>query len=158
VRRSSRGGQPRISTAIKYLTQSTWSHAVLYLGNRLARDASDPEPPVLLEADLLHGMRIVPLSFYDRCHTRICRPVGLSEADCEAIIDAGLARVGHQYNLKNVIDLARLSAADPAGTRALAAAHDRAGQRRADTRYLLYTHCPTLPLCRRVRLSSRPAR
>lgn len=99
-------GNRRISTAIKYLTQSTWSHAALYTGN-VPGGADEPDPPVLLEADLLHGVQVVPLSTYDQCHTRICRPVGLREADCEAIISAGLARVGHQYDLKNVLDLAR---------------------------------------------------
>jgi len=99
-------GNRHISTAIKYLTQSTWSHAALYIGNQLGR-ADDRDAPVLLEADLLHGVWVVPLSRYEQCHTRICRPVGLGESDCEAIISAGVARVGHQYDLKNVIDLAR---------------------------------------------------
>ena len=100
-------GNRRISTAIKYLTQSTWSHAALYIGDRLPTAADDPDPPVLLEADLLHGVWVVPLSCYEQCHTRVCRPVGLTAADCEAIITAGLACVGQQYDLKNVIDLAR---------------------------------------------------
>jgi len=100
-------GNRRISTAIKYLTQSTWSHATLYLGNRFIDVPSSADPPVLLEADLLRGVCVVPLSHYENCHTRICRPVGLTEADCEAIVTAGLACVGHQYDLKNVIDLAR---------------------------------------------------
>lgn len=99
-------GNRRISTAIKYLTQSTWSHAALYIGEGAGRDIGH-DPPVLLEADLLYGVRLVPLSRYERCHTRICRPVGLSKADRDAIIEAGLARVGQQYDLKNVIDLAR---------------------------------------------------
>lgn len=100
-------GNRRISTAIKYLTQSTWSHAALYIGTALACDAGDADPPALLEADLLHGVWLVPLSAYAHCHTRICRPVGLTDADCETIIATGLARVGHQYDLKNVIDLMR---------------------------------------------------
>jgi hypothetical protein len=80
-------GNRRMSTAIKYLTQSTWSHAALYIGSQLGRQESDP--PVLLEADLLQGVWMVPLSLYDRSHTRICRPVGLSETDCESIAEAG---------------------------------------------------------------------
>jgi len=64
-------GKHRISVAIKYLTQSTWSHAALYLGSRLAGDPADPDPPVLLEADLLHGVCVVPLSRYANFHTRI---------------------------------------------------------------------------------------
>ena len=100
-------GNRRISTAIKYLTQSTWSHAAFYIGNRLAGNPADLDPPVLLEADLLRGACVVPLSDYAHFHTRICRPVGLSESDRERIIEAAVARIGQQYDLKNIIDLAR---------------------------------------------------
>src|SRR4030065_878136 len=87
-------GNTRISVAIKYLTQSTWSHAALFIGRRLAQTTDDPDPPVLIEADLVGGVRAVPLSRYDQYHTRICRPVGLAEADCERVLEAGGARVG----------------------------------------------------------------
>ena len=100
-------GNRRISTAIKYLTQSTWSHAALYIGNRVAGNTADPDPPLLLEVDLLQGVWLVPLSRYAHFHTRICRPVGLSESDRERIIESAAARIGQQYDLKNIIDLAR---------------------------------------------------
>ena len=100
-------GNRRISTAIKYLTQSTWSHAAFYIGDSIAGNPADPDPPVLLEADLLRGVCVVPLGRYADFHTRICRPVGLTESDRERIIEAALARIGQQYDLKNVIDLAR---------------------------------------------------
>ena len=100
-------GNTRISVAIKYLTQSTWSHAALFIGRRLAQTKDDPDPPVLIEADLVGGVRAVPLSSYDQCHTRICRPVGLAEADCERIVEEAVARIGHTYDLRNVFDLAR---------------------------------------------------
>ena len=100
-------GNRRISVAIKYLTQSTWSHAALYIGDGVASNSADPDPPVLLEADLLRGVRAVPLSRYDRFHTRICRPVGLSAEDRDHIVRAAIARIGQTYDLKNVIDLAR---------------------------------------------------
>lgn len=100
-------GNRRISVAIKYLTQSTWSHAALYIGNALARDPSDPDPPVLIEADLLQGVWAVPLSRYHQLHTRICRPVGLTVEDRDRIVRAAIERLGQQYDLKNVVDLAR---------------------------------------------------
>jgi len=100
-------GSSRIAVAIKYLTQSTWSHAALYIGNRLARGTDDPDPPVLIEADVTAGVRAVPLSLYEECHTRICRPVGLRRADRDRIIEAAVARLGDTYDLRNVIDLAR---------------------------------------------------
>ena len=100
-------GNRRISTAIKYLTQSTWSHAALYIGDKVAGNPADPDPPVLLEADLLRGVVAVPLSRYAHFHTRICRPVGSTESDRERIIEAAVGRIGQRYDLKNIIDLAR---------------------------------------------------
>lgn len=35
-------GNSKISTAIKYLTQSTWSHAALYVGDKLANRKTAP--------------------------------------------------------------------------------------------------------------------
>jgi hypothetical protein len=44
-------GDSRISTAIKYLTQSSWSHACLYVG----RGGESSSALTLLEADLEEG-------------------------------------------------------------------------------------------------------
>jgi hypothetical protein len=99
-------GNTRISTAIKYLTQSTWSHAALYLGvGPFAGQLAGEQ--VLIEADLIAGIRLVPLAEYARMHTRICRPVSLGAEDERRILQAALARLGDQYDLKNVFDLAR---------------------------------------------------
>lgn len=100
-------GSSRIAVAIKYLTQSTWSHAAFYIGNRLARGPDDPDPPALIEADVTAGVRAVPLSLYEECHTRICRPVGLERADRDRMVEAAVSRIGDTYDLRNVIDLAR---------------------------------------------------
>lgn len=98
-------GDTRISTAIKYLTQSTWSHAALYVGN--VHNEPGEDPPVLIEADIVEGVRIVPLSEYAIMHTRICRPVGLSSEDLDKVIQSATSRLGQKYDLRNVIDLAR---------------------------------------------------
>src|ERR1044072_9751966 len=71
-------GNNHISGVIKYLTQSTWSHAALYVGPIGERTAADGEPLVLVEANLGQGGVGTPLSKYLRYHTRICRPVGLT--------------------------------------------------------------------------------
>ena len=64
-------GNTRISVAIKYLTQSTWSHAALYLGPHAGLGTSaDGRPNTLIEADLEQGIRPLPLSFYRHAHTR----------------------------------------------------------------------------------------
>lgn len=98
-------GNTRFSTAIKYLSQSTWSHAALYVGN--AADPRDAARRELVEADVVHGVLTVPLEKYDGMHTRICRPRGLSAEDRARVIAYALQRVGHQYDLKNIFDLVR---------------------------------------------------
>ncbi|HDZ08167.1 YiiX/YebB-like N1pC/P60 family cysteine hydrolase [Pseudohongiella sp.] len=103
-------GNSHISTAIKYLTQSTWSHACLYVG----AEKADVEQPSLIEADLNDGVTQVPLRKYEQFNLRICRPVGLSAEDKASIIAFARARVGHVYDLKNIFDLARYLIQSPA--------------------------------------------
>jgi hypothetical protein len=98
-------GNTRLSVAIKYLTQSTWSHAALYVG-AVSRGAIS-EPHALIEADLVEGVRAVPVGHYVHSHTRICRPVGLSPQHLQQIIAGAVVRIGHTYDLKNVMDLGR---------------------------------------------------
>lgn len=98
-------GKSRISQAIKYLTQSTWSHAALYVGNR--GDVTGHSPHGFVEADISEGIRRVSLEEYAGFHCRICRPVGLDEESRNAVIDYALSRVGQHYDLRNVFDLLR---------------------------------------------------
>ncbi|HTQ76293.1 MAG TPA: YiiX/YebB-like N1pC/P60 family cysteine hydrolase [Burkholderiales bacterium] len=100
-------GNTRVSTAIKYLTQSTWSHATLYIGDALGPPAEGGEPKVLIEADIVHGVQAVPLAAVSGLHTRICRPVGLSHEDVQKVIAFAVSHIGGKYDLKNVFDLAR---------------------------------------------------
>src|ERR1700730_489052 len=99
-------GKSHISGGIKYLTQSTWSHSALYVGP-IAGAATDGEPHVLIEANIDEGVVSGPLSKYLHCQPRICRPVGLSEADCEKVCRYACERIGLGYDFKNVIDLMR---------------------------------------------------
>ncbi len=92
-------GVSRFSIAIKYITQSTWSHAALCVSNEKGRE--------LLEADVLEGVRNTPLSAYSSWHTRICRPVGLNDEEIDAVLTFANAQIGHQYDLKHTFDLAR---------------------------------------------------
>jgi hypothetical protein len=100
-------GNTRMSAAIKYLTQSTWTHAALYVGLRPELPRFNGELATLIEADVLAGVRAVPLSFYGNFRVRICRPVNLTATDRERLIQYVIQRLGHQYDLKNVADLAR---------------------------------------------------
>ena len=61
----------------------------------------------LLEADLLEGVRMVSLEHYSGFNLRICRPVGMQNEDREKLINHAKSRLGHKYDLKNILDLAR---------------------------------------------------
>jgi Permuted papain-like amidase enzyme, YaeF/YiiX, C92 family len=100
-------GNNNIAGVIKYLTQSTWSHSALYVGPIAGRATEQGEPHVLVEANVGEGVVSAPLSKYFQFHTRICRPVGLTEADCTMVCAYALRRIGFAYDLKNIIDLMR---------------------------------------------------
>ncbi len=99
-------GTSRVSTAIKYLTQSTWSHAALYVGDPHPQPG-DPQRHLFVEADTVEGVRVVDLDHYAGLHTRICRPVNLPESERQAIVRYACDRIGYAYDLKNIVDLAR---------------------------------------------------
>lgn len=101
-------GNNQVSGIIKYLTQSTWSHAALYVGPIGERTAEDGEPLVLVEAVLGQGVVGAPLSKYHRFHTRICRPIGLTDDDCARVCTYAAERIGFDYDVKNIFDLLRL--------------------------------------------------
>jgi hypothetical protein len=100
-------GNTRLSAIIKFLTQSTWSHAALYVGERAGDTAPDGEPNVLLEAEVDTGVTTVPLSKYVNFNMRICRPAGLDEEGARKVIAYALARRGKEYDSKQIVDLAR---------------------------------------------------
>jgi hypothetical protein len=100
-------GDNHISGVIKYLTQSTWSHAALYVGPIGERTSEDGEPLVLVEAVLGQGVVGAPLSKYQKYHTRICRPIGLTDDDCARVCTYAAERIGFDYDVKNIFDLMR---------------------------------------------------
>ncbi len=100
-------GNSRISSAIKYLTQSTWSHAALYVGPRPELGLVDGAPRCFVEADTVVGVRAVGLASFAGLHARVCRPASLSAADAARVAAHAVARIGDRYDLRNVLDLAR---------------------------------------------------
>lgn len=100
-------GNQRFSTAVKYLTRSTWSHAALYVGAAQGLDNVPDGAPTLIEADLANGVIAVPLAKYAKLNTRICRPMSLTEVEREDVVRFMRDSIGMQYDLKNVTDLAR---------------------------------------------------
>jgi hypothetical protein len=105
-------GDRRVSVAIKYLTQSTWSHACIYVGD-IDQTGNGADRLELVEVDIEHGVIAVPLAKYINHNTRIARPVGLAKRDRERLIGFVLARLGHKYDLRNVFDLARYLLPEP---------------------------------------------
>lgn len=103
-------GNSRISTAIKYLTQSSWSHACLYIGP----DNGKSSEPHLIEADLREGVRMVNLDFFAEFNLRICRPIDLTAQDTQKLVAFAQSKLGHKYDLRNVIDLIRYVIQKPA--------------------------------------------
>jgi hypothetical protein len=97
-------GHQKLATAIKYLTQSTWSHAALYAGDLIGKAG---EEGLLIEANLGQGVVAVPLSKYRSFNTRICRPVGLTDVERNEVVRFAAARIGRKYDTRHVFDLAR---------------------------------------------------
>lgn len=100
-------GNQLVSSTIKYLTNSTWSHAALYVGHVLPRPADGSERPRLIESNLGEGCVATPLSRYSSFNTRICRPVGLTEEDRKRLVDFMVGKLGTKYDLRNIFDLLR---------------------------------------------------
>lgn len=111
-------GNQRVSEAVKYLTQSTWSHSALFVGDALLRrdEATRRETlrrfgresrHLIIEALVEKGVIVSPLVKYANFNVRICRPIALTAADRQKVIDYVLARLGHTYDRRNFLDLTR---------------------------------------------------
>jgi hypothetical protein len=111
-------GNERISECIKYLTQSSWSHSALYVGDEPIRRNPEMKAPLVaqfgeeanflvVEAIVEAGVVLSPLSKYRDFNIRVCRPFNLSSPDLADVMDEALRSVGNTYDLRNVIDLAR---------------------------------------------------
>jgi hypothetical protein len=111
-------GNERISEVIKYLTQSSWSHATLYIGDeaikhdpeqrlKLVQEYGEEANYMVIEALVQSGVVLTPLARYRDFNVRICRPYRLSESDLRLVMAKALASVGRKYDLRNAFDLGR---------------------------------------------------
>lgn len=100
-------GRDKVSAAIRYLTQSSWSHAALYIGDLLGKATPDGEVLDVIEMNLGEGCVAAPLSKYRFSPTRICRPVNVSPEDRDKVARYMIDRIGLQYDTRNIFDLAR---------------------------------------------------
>jgi hypothetical protein len=111
-------GEQRVSEVIKYLTQSSWSHAALYIGDELMRRPQiqtgqlraafgEEANFLLIEALVESGVVASPLSKYINFNIRVCRPYNLRKDHLQLILDDVIGQLGYTYDLQNVFDLAR---------------------------------------------------
>lgn len=113
-------GRTRVSEVIKVITQSRWSHAALYIGrlheieHPLSRERvksfydGQPDVQLIIESELGLGTIVRPLTTYDREHLRICRPRDLTYQDSQKVINYAVSRLGNNYDVRQIFDLARL--------------------------------------------------
>lgn len=112
-------GRSRISSVIRTITQSPWTHAALYIGRlidfededikaivRKHTDASD-NTRLIIEDLMDRGTVITPLNFYYNHHIRICRPIGITPADLHLVVNYAIKALGQPYNVRHLFDLAR---------------------------------------------------
>jgi hypothetical protein len=110
-------GDQRVSEVIKYLSQSSWSHAAIYVGNEITNRA--PRDRALLQGQfgqdanhmiveaLVEGVVASPISKYQSFNLRICRPRNLRKEDLRPVLDEILGQIGYRYDVQHIIDLAR---------------------------------------------------
>jgi cell wall-associated NlpC family hydrolase len=111
-------GDQRVSEVIRYLTQSSWSHAAIYVGDELLRRSpesareleerfGDDARHLIVEALIDEGVVASPISKYRSFHLRLCRPFGLEPVDLATVMGRVIAQIGGEYDLVNLFDLAR---------------------------------------------------
>ena len=109
-------GSQRISEVIKYLTQSSWSHAAVYVGDSLIRRGDHQASiwtqrygtaadALLVEANVEDGVTASPLSKYVNHNLRICRPINLRPGDLSTVLDTVISQIGSPYNRDHIQSL-----------------------------------------------------
>lgn len=112
-------GRSKVSDIIKMITQSVWTHSLLYVGR--IHDIDDPdlrahikkfhngnnEDQIIVESLLGQGTIADILDKYRKDHIRICRPRGLTRADSQEVIHYAIRQLGTDYNVRQLLDLAR---------------------------------------------------
>ena len=112
-------GRSRVSSVIRTITQSPWTHAALYIGRlvdfeddymkeAIRKHTNAKDNTRLIIEDLIdRGTVITPLSFYRHHHIRICRPIGISPSDLHRVLNYAIRALGQPYNVRQLLDLAR---------------------------------------------------
>jgi len=112
-------GRSRVSSVIRTITQSPWTHAALYIGrlidfedeeiqNTLKKHTDIKDNTRLIIEDMLdRGTVVTPLNEYRNHHIRICRPIGITPSDTHLVIHYAVRALGQPYNVRHLLDLTR---------------------------------------------------
>jgi cell wall-associated NlpC family hydrolase len=109
-------GNSEISRMIKLLTQSSWSHSAIYVGDELVingdvrgesltQQFGDDARHMLVEAFTGTGVTAAPVRKYKDFNIRVCRPYGISARDIDSVVSEVSGHLGKQYDHRNIIDL-----------------------------------------------------
>ena len=108
-----------IGNIIRLISESPWTHAVLYIGTladiedlslrEIVRShaAEFISEQLVIESIIGQGTIISPLSKYKDNHIRISRPRYLLEEDVQKVITYAINRLGTKYSVRHILDLAR---------------------------------------------------
>jgi len=110
-------GTARISSVVKILTMSTWSHAILYVGDQ--SDLLTPEAKaewkekygaeslkhLAIDADPVRLVHLRPIRDYGEFTLRHCRPEALTESDCDKVVEHALDELGREYDIGHIMRL-----------------------------------------------------
>jgi len=113
-------GRNRISNIIRHVTLSPWTHAALYIGR--VNDIEDPKSheiasrfcvdhlgrQLIVESNLGCGTILSDIKRYEDYPIRILRPQQLTKEDTNKIVQFAIGKLGTQYDVRQILDLARL--------------------------------------------------
>ncbi len=112
-------GRSPVSNIIRTVTQTPWSHSAVYVGRAQDIDVPAvrarveqfsrcaPDRQLVLEAILGKGTILTPLDKYHNYRVRLCRPGGITLQDRQRVIAFVVEHLGTDYDLRQLIDLAR---------------------------------------------------
>jgi len=112
-------GRSPVSEIIKTITLSNWTHSAIYVGR--LHNIDDPvlrefilkfyqggmDDQLIIESQLGVGTIVDNISKYRNDHLRICRPTNITRTDSQKVIAYSINRLGANYNVRQVFDLAR---------------------------------------------------
>jgi hypothetical protein len=108
-------GRTRVSNIIRWLTNSPWTHAALYVGRLYDIEEEDvrdlvashydgsPTDRLVIESLLGFGTIVRSLEAYSEDHLRICRPARLSYKDANQVVRYASTQIGLDYDVRQIL-------------------------------------------------------